>query len=147
MNTHEELVEETYFACVSEEMWDVLKGSRFQVKVAELSIWCSEVSTLPNGYAGKFTLQLFKRMLTTTNGGGYFFLTMWDKGKWIWVFTKSSFSEDAHHTLFSSWVDLLRRHRALWTLASLTSLLGAALELLNSIVMQLRCVGSLSHPH
>lgn len=118
--------EETHFACVSEEMGDMPQGSRFRMKVAELSIWCSEVSTLPNGYSGKFTLELFKQMLTTTNREGFFFfLTMWGKAKWIWIFTKSSFSEDAHHFSFSTWVDLLRRYRALWTIVSLTSLLDA----------------------
>lgn len=44
MNVHRELLEETYLACVSEGMWDVTRGRRFQMKVAELSIQCSEVS-------------------------------------------------------------------------------------------------------
>lgn len=108
MKTHREQVKETHFACVSEGVWDVPRGSRFQTKVAELSIWCSKVSTLPDlpwSSLERCWLQQMER--------DCFFLTIWGKVKWIWIFTKTNFSEDTHHTLFPSWVDLPRRRRAL----------------------------------
>lgn len=78
----------------------------FWMKVAELFLWCSEVSTLHNGYFGKFTLGLFRQLLTTTNGEWFFFLPCHVRQ----VFTKSGFSEDGWHTLLISWLDFLRRN-------------------------------------
>lgn len=38
---------------------------------------------------------------------------MLGKAKWIWAFTNWIFSEDAHHSSFSSWRDTKRGHRGL----------------------------------
>lgn len=38
MSMHRDLVEQNHFACMSEELWGMLKGIRFWTKVAELSI-------------------------------------------------------------------------------------------------------------
>lgn len=78
----------------------------FWMKVAELFLWCSEMSTLHNGYSGKFALGLFRQLLTTPNGEGFFFPCHVRQ-----TFTKSGFSEDGQHTFLISWMDLLRRNR------------------------------------
>lgn len=56
-----------------------LRERDFWMKVAELFLWCSEMSTLHNGYSGKFALGLFRQLLTTPNGEGFFSLAMWGK--------------------------------------------------------------------